>query len=475
MIAINGREGAFHRPMSRIAKFYRYAARLATVVVLLLAISLPPSVAVAQQAAPRLIRDAEIEGLMRLYTKPIFQAAGLSPGAVNVYLINDPRINAFVAGGQRIFINTGLLVQAKTPNEVIGVLAHETGHIAGGHLARMGQEIDRQSTTMIIGMLLGAAAMAGGAAAGNADAMRAGQGIMGGSGTLAQRLMLNYARAMEASADQAALKYLTATGQSASGMITLFQKLANQSIASAQYVDPYVMSHPMPMDRIRNLEVSAKASPYFKKKDSPELMMRHELMQAKLTGFLAPHQVFQKYPTSDTSMPARYARAIVMFRQGDTRNALPVIDSLIADLPKNPYFWELKGQALLEGGSPAKAIAPLRQAEKLLPSNGLIKILLAQALLGTETAENAQAALKTLRAAIKTENDVPSVYKLMAMAYGQLGDIPRAELATAEAAFLQGDRKLAVGKAQVALKAFKRGSSEWIRANDILNYTRKEK
>lgn len=450
------------------------SARHALVALLILAVSQAPMSALAQQAAPKLIRDAEIEGLMRLYTKPIFQAAGLSPGVVKVYLINDQRINAFVAGGQRIFINTGLLTQAKTPNEVIGVLAHETGHISGGHLARMGQEIDRQSTTVIIGMLLGAAAMAGGMATGEGDAMRAGQGIMGGAGTMAQRLVLNYVRAMEASADQAALKYLTATGQSAAGMLTLFQKLANQSIASAQFVDPYVMSHPMPMDRIRNLEVSAKASPYFNKKDSPELMMRHQLMQAKLTGFLTPHLVYQKYPTSDTSMPARYARAIVAFRQGDNRNALPIIDSLIADLPKNPYFWELKGQALLEGGSPGKAVAPLRQAEKLLPSNGLIKIMLAQALLGTETRENAQAAIKTLRSAQKTENDVPSVYKLMAMAYGQIGDIPRAELATAESAYLQGDRKLAIEKAERAVRTFKRGSPEWIRANDILNYTRKK-
>jgi len=203
-------------------------------------------------------------------------------------------------------------------------------------------------------------------------------------------------------------------------------------------------------------------------------MMRHQLMQAKLTGFLTPHLVYQKYPPSDDSMPARYARAIAAFRSGDTRNALPIIDSLIADLPKNPYFWELKGQALLEGGSPGKAIAPLRQAEKLLPSNGLIKLMLAQALLGTETPENAQAAIKTLRSAAKTENDVPSTYKLMAMAYGQIGDIPRAELATAESAYLMGDRKLAIQKALRALKTFKRGSSEWLRANDILNYTRKK-
>lgn len=474
MFINNTRGMGMRQAMHGIAGRFVNSARRWLLAILIVTVSQMPTIASAQEAAPKLIRDAEIEGLMRLYTKPIFQAAGLSPGVVKVYLINDQSINAFVAGGQRIFINTGLLTQAKTPNEVIGVLAHETGHIAGGHLARMGQELDRQSTTVIIGMLLGAAAMAGGMATGEGDAMRAGQGIMSGSGTLAQRMVLNYARAMESSADQAALKFLNATGQSAAGMLTLFQKLANQSIASAQFVDPYVLSHPMPFERIRNLEVAAKASPYFNKKDSPELVMRHQLMQAKLTGFLTPYLVFQKYPTSDTSMPARYARAIVMFRQGDTRNALPVIDSLIADLPKNPYFWELKGQALLEGGNPAKAIAPLTQAVKLLPSNGLIKIMLAQALIGTETPANAQTALRNLREAARSENDVPSVYKLTAMAYGQLGDIPRAELATAEAAYLQGDRKLAIEKAQIASKTFKRGSPEWLRANDILNYTRKK-
>lgn len=473
MVTSGAWETKIRQSVRRMAGAVLHSARHFLLALLVFAVAQVPLSAGAQQS-PKLIRDAEIEGLMRLYTKPIFQAAGLSPGAVKVYLINDQRINAFVAGGQRIFINTGLLTQSKTPNEVIGVLAHETGHISGGHLARMGQEIDRQSTTVIIGMLLGAAAMGAGMATGESDAMRAGQGIMGGAGTMAQRLVLNYVRAMEASADQAALKYLTATGQSAAGMLTLFQKLANQSIASTQFVDPYVMSHPMPFERIRNLEVAAKASPYFNKKDSPELMMRHQLMQAKLTGFLTPHLVYQKYPTSDDSMPARYARAIVAFRSGDTRNAIPIIDSLIADLPKNPYFWELKGQALLEGGSPAKAIAPLRQAEKLLPSNGLIKLMLAQALLGTEKPENAQAAIKTLRAAAKTENDVPSTFKLMAMAYGQIGDIPRAELATAESAYLMGDRKLAIEKAQRAARAFKRGSPEWLRANDILNYTRKK-
>ncbi|HTN95622.1 MAG TPA: M48 family metalloprotease [Nordella sp.] len=435
----------------------------------------PPALAQSKRKGPSLIRDAEIESLMRLYTKPIFQAAGLNPGSVHVYLINDPRINAFVAGGQRIFIHTGLLTQAKTPNEVIGVLAHETGHIAGGHLARMQIEIDRKSTATIIGMLLGAAAIAGGAVAGDGQVARAGGGIMMGSQGLTQRMVLSYARAMEASADQAAMKYLTATGQSGKGMLTLFEKLANQSMASLQNVDPYVLSHPMPLDRIRNLEISAKNSKYFNTLDKPEIMLRHKLMQAKLVGFLNPTQiVFQRYPTSDTSLPARYARAIAMFRSGDTRNAVKVIDTLIRDLPSDPYFLELKGQALLEGGQPAQAVAPLRQTVKMLPNSGLIRIMLAQALLGTETKANAQAALTELKLARKTEDDTPSLYQFMAMAYGIMGDIPRADLATAEFAFYRGDKELATEKAKIAMATLKRGSPDWLRANDILNFVNRE-
>lgn len=422
-----------------------------------------------------LIRDAEIESLMRLYARPIFKAAGLNPGSVHVYLINDPRINAFVAGGQRIFIHTGLLAQAKTPNEVIGVLAHETGHIAGGHLARMGNELDRKSTMAIIGTLMGAAAMVGGAVSGEGQAGRAGMGVMMGTQGMAQRLILNYARAMEASADQAALKYLTATGQSGKGMLTLFQKLAQQSIGSLRQIDPYVQSHPMPFDRIRNLETAARKTRYFNKADAPEVMLRHQLMQAKLFGFLSPPQtVFKRYPSSDKSLAGRYARAIAMFRSGDTRNAVVVIDTLTRDLPEDPYFWELKGQALLEGGQPAAAVAPLAQALKMLPNAGLIRIMYAQALLGTESRANAEAALSALRLAKKSESDSPQVFQYMAMAYGQLGDIPRAELTTAEAAFLRGDRDLATEKAKIALAGLKRGTPDWIRANDILNFASRE-
>jgi predicted Zn-dependent protease len=345
---------------------------------------------------------------------------GLTRTSVNVHLINHRGINAFVADGQRIFIYTGLLTGAKTPNEVIGVLAHETAHIAGGHLARIGLQLDKATNLAIITTLLGAAAVAGGIA-GSRGTARAGQGLMMGGAGLAQRNILSYARAQESAADQAAVRYLDKTGQSSKGMLELFHKLANQSLASAEFVDPYVMSHPMPLDRIRNLETLAKASPHFDKPDPPLLVLRHKLMQAKIIGFVeSPQAVYQKYPASDTSLPARYARAIAAFRIGDLKNALPVIEGLIAEIPENPYFWELKGQALLESGRAAQAIAPLQEAVRRLPTNGLVRMLLAQAQLGLDGKANAAAALESLKLAQRSEDDSPRLYMLMAQAYGRL-------------------------------------------------------
>ena len=422
-----------------------------------------------------LIRDAEIEGLLRLYSKPIFKAAGLNPAAVHVYIIRNDKINAFVANGQRLFVHTGLLMRTKTPNELIGVMAHETGHIAGGHLARMGSELDKASVKSIIGMLVGVAAIVGGQATGQEGASRAGQGIMLGTQGMAQRGFLAYQRDMEASADNAALKFLKATGQSAKGMLTLFQLLANESLASTADQDPYLFSHPMPLERIRNLELAAKSSPYFETLDPPQLVLRHQLMQAKLSGFLeSPQAVFQRYPSSYNSLPSRYARSIAMFRKGDNKSAIPIIDSLIRDLPTDPYFWELKGQALLEAGQATQALAPLKQANTLLPNSGLLQILYAQALLATGDDANAKPALSLLIRAKRTESDSVDISKYSAIAYARLGDVPRAELATAEAALAQGDTTLAVEKAKNLANQFKQGTPEWLKANDILNFATKK-
>ncbi len=434
--------------------------------------------AFAQQRGnnPRLIRDAEIEELMRRYLKPIFKVAGIPPKTVNIYLIDDSRINAFVAGGQRIFIHTGLIEQTATPNEIVGVLAHETAHVAGGHLARLGVQIDRASTQAIIGTLLGAAAAIG-AAKGGAGTGRGTTGALVLSGQeFAKRNLLTYVRAQEAAADEGALRYLDASGQSGRGMLELFQKLYSQSIASLQFVDPYAVTHPFPLQRIRVLENRVRASRHFNKTDKDYLVFRHNMAKAKLAGFTRTAQsVHSAYPASNTSIPAQYARAIAAYRLGDLPTAIPAIDRLIARIPKNPYFWELKGQALLEKGNPADAIAPLQQALKLYPNSGLIGILLAQALLAADTKQAARSALSVLSKAQRFEGESGTLHLLKARSYGILGDYARAELSTAESAMLRGDKKLAKIKAEGAKRRAKSGSTVWIRASDILNALEKKK
>jgi predicted Zn-dependent protease len=428
-----------------------------------------------QQSGPNLIRDAEIEGLLRQYSRPIFKAARINPDSVRVYVIADDTINAFVAGGQRIFINTGLFTKTKSYKEVIGVIAHESGHIAGGHLAKMQSEVDSASTERIIGMLLGAAAAVGGSAAGVQGAGQMGQGIIIGTQGVAQRRFLSYQRSMEATADQSGLRYLAATGNDPSGMLNLFQRMGNESLAMVADADPYLFSHPMPLDRIRNLEAAARQSPNFGTADDPGQKLRYELVKAKIIGYMqGPQRVFQRYPKSDTSLPARYARAVAMYRRGDLQNAFPVIDSMTAELPENPYFWELKAQAAQEAGQPAIGLPAIKKARARLPNNGLMQILHAQLLLDSGGKDNADQALKLLILAKKTEDNSPVIYKLQAQAHAAKGDVARAELSTAEYAFATGDRDLAIEKSKTAQERFKRGSAEWLRANDILTFASKK-
>ena len=428
----------------------------------------------ARNQGPPIIRDAEIEGLLRIYSGPIFKAAGINAKAARVVVIGETSINAFVSGGQRIFINSGLITRSERPNEVIGVLAHESGHIAGGHLAKARTELDQASTIAVVGALLGAAAMVGGAMAGDAGAAKVGEAAIIGSQSVAQRNFLVYARSMEATADESALRYLAATHQSAKGMLDLFRVLANESLASTHGTDPYAYSHPMPFDRIRALEAEAKASPDYNKPDDPALVLRHQLAKAKLIGFLQPQMVFQKYPTSDNSLPARYARAIVFFRRGDLNSALPIIDSLTRDLPQDPYFWELKAQAYLENGKADQGLPDIAKARSLLPNNGLLQILHAQMLLADESPAYADQAITLLHLAQRTEPGEASIYKFLAQGYGLKKQLPEAELATAEYAYATGDKQLAIEKATIAQKYLKKGSPGWLRAGDILSFASKK-
>ncbi len=415
-----------------------------------------------------IVRDAEIEQLLREYSQPILRTAGLSQQNIRVVIINDRSFNAFVADGRRIFINTGALTEAQVPNEVIGVLAHETGHISGGHLSKMREQLANATTQSIIATILGAGAMIAASQSGSASTRNAGMAAATAPQEMIRRSLLSYQRAHEEQADRAGVKYLTATAQSPKGMYDTFSRLADQMLFSARFADPYVQSHPMPKERVAALGELAQASPYWNKKDSPELQLRHDLMRAKLSGFTErPDTVARRYPGSDTSLPARYARAISAYRHSDLRAAIAQIDSLIQTQPNNAYFYELKGQALLESGQASTAIAPLRRAVQLAPNPALIQVMLGQALIAANDPKLAEEAVNLLRSALAREPEVPEGYTQLAMAYGRKGDLAQADLASAQAAAARGDMRTARDLATRAKTRFPVGTPGWVKADDI--------
>ena len=426
--------------------------------------------AASAQGLP-LIRDTEAEQLLRDYTRPILRTAGLEKQNIQMVIINEASFNAFVADGRRIFVNTGAIMQSETPNQIIGVLAHETGHLAGGHLAKLREQLANAQTQLIIAMLLGAGAMVAGARSGPGSGLsQAGAAAVQAPQEMIRRNLLSYQRQQEENADRAGVKYLTATGQSARGMYETFKRFTSDSMFAARGADPYLQSHPMPAERVAALEGLARSTPYWDKKDDPALQLRHDMVRAKISAFMErPDTVYRRYTTSNNSLPARYARAIVTYRHGDLRSAIAQIDSMIQEHPNNPYFYELRGQALLEGGRPAEAIAPLRKAVQLSNNAPLIEMLLGQALVASNNNAYTDEAIQILRAAVSRETEAPLGFSQLAMAYGRKGDYAQADLASAQAAFLRGDNKTARELASRAKTRFAIGTPGWVKADDIVS------
>jgi len=437
------------------------------------ALAVAPMAAVAQEnKGPPVLRDTETEQLLREYTRPILRAAGLEKHNIQMVIINQGVFNAFVADGRRIFVNYGAIMQSETPNQIIGVMAHETGHLAGGHLAKMREQMAQAQTQMIIAMLLGAGAMVAGAQGGgsNSGLANAGAAMFSAPGEIIRRNLLSYVRQQEENADKAGVKFLTATGQSARGMYETFKRFTDESLFAARGSDPYVQSHPMPAQRVAALEELARSSPYWDKKDDPALQLRHDMVRAKISAFMERQEtVYRRYPLSNNSLPARYAHAISTYLHGDLRSALAQIDALIQQQPNNPYFHEVRGQALLEGAKPQEAIAPLRKAAALSNNAPLIEILLGQALVATGNNAYTDEAIAILRAAVARETEAPIGYIQLAMAYGRKGDYAQADLASAQAAYLRGDSKTARDLASRAKTRFAIGTPGWVKADDIVS------
>ena len=435
------------------------------------AIGLSAALPAAAQGRLAIVRDAEIEALVRDYARPILKAAGLSSSGIEIVLINDPSFNAFVLG-RRIFINTGALMTAETPNEIIGVIAHEAGHIAGGHQQRLREQLARAQTMALVASALGLGAVAAGAMAKSGEMARAGAGIMAGGGEAARRSLLGYQRTEEAAADRSAITYLDRTGQSAKGMLTTFGRFQNALSLSGTRFDPYLQSHPMPRDRIANMEELARASPDFGKVDAPELQLRHDMMRAKIAAFTqnmgSTARMFRKSPTG---LPTLYGDAIATYLRGNPRSALAKADALIKSSPKNPYFRELRGDILIKANRAEDAAESYAAAVKLDPArSGVLQIGYAQALIATGEPAALQKAVSIATRAVDSDRDNPDAYQVLAQAYGRLGDEAEAELATAEGYFAGGkyqDAKIFAGRAQQKLKP---KSPPWLRAQDILNF-----
>lgn len=413
-----------------------------------------------------LIRDAEIERNLRNYSDPILAAAGLSPEAVDLYVVNDKNLNAFVAGGQNIFMNTGMIMTLETPNQLKGVIAHEAGHISGGHLVRGPEAYEKLQTPVLITALLGVAAIAAGAP-------DLGAGLIMGSQHIGQRGALSYSRTQESAADQAGVKFLHATGQSPRGMVEVFERFADQEILSGQRQDPFVRSHPMSRERVSALIDLVETSPFKDRRDSAGDQLGYDLMKAKLIGFInRPDAALRAYPVSDQSQPARYARAIAYFRGADLERGLREIDTLIQERPAYPFFWEMKGQMLVESARPKEGLAPYRKAAQLAPNEPLITASLGAALLAAEDEKLLPEAMAQLKQSIKVDPNNAMAWYHLATAYERSGDEARAQLATAERYFAIKN-PLAAQFASRAMQKLKAGSVDWQRARDIVAVAQK--
>lgn len=424
--------------------------------------------AAAADAGPSILRDAETEALFRDLGKPLIEAAGLDPRSVRLVLLNDPEINAFVTSGQAVYIQSGLIVGADNVNQLQGVVAHELGHVAGGHIIRMEDGAGEATGISIATLLLGAVALAAGAG-------DAGMGIMMAGQRAALGKFLAFSRAQESSADAAAVDYLSRAGVSGKGLLGMYGKFQNREYRLAIYAeDSYDRTHPLSTERIRTLEHRLQSDPAWAKPVDADLEERFQRVKAKLLGFVDPKQAVVKYPESDQRVPGHYARAYAYHLGAYPEKALAEANALVAADPDDPYFLELKGQILLESGRPAEAVAPLREATRLSGDEPLIASMLGHALISTDKREHFDEAKQVLKAAVGRDNQNPFAWYQLGIIYEREGDLGRAALATAERNSLEGNLKLALSSAQVAMRTISQGSPDYLRAQDIAMVSRAE-
>ena len=414
--------------------------------------------------AQEVLRDAETEAFFRDMSAPIITAAGLDPKNVDVVLLNDGEINAFVAGGQTVYMNSGLIGAAEHAEEVQGVFAHELGHIVGGHVIRSGEGTRPAMGITLLSLLLGAAAAAAGAP-------EAGMGIFMAGEQAAMGKYLAFSRAQEATADAASVKFLSGAGISGRGSVSFFEKLQNMEFRYGFHRtadSEFYSTHPMTADRLATLKDSFEHDPAWPRPENPDLQRRFLRVKAKLYGYLAePEQTLTAYPEYLNDVPAHYARAYAYHKQAFMDKELAETDAILDQEPDDPYALELKGQVLLESGRPLDAIPPLRRAVALTRNQPLIATTFGHALLATEDRANFAEALRVLKAAVARDHDNPFAWYELGVVYEAEGDTPRARLASAEQQQMELHFAEAMRNAEAAEAALPKGSPDWLRAQDI--------
>lgn len=435
----------------------RNVARLigaATAVGLVLTAASPAS---AQSA----IRDTEIETIIHEWSDPVFTAMGLDSSEIEILLINESDLNAFATRGRIMGLNTGLILRTRNPGELLGVIAHEAGHIKNRHTLRDGaQQAGMQPLLMT--MALGALAIAAGAP-------DAGAVLLGNSQYFGTLSALRYMTHQEGEADNTGARALERAGLSGRGLLSFFENFRSQEVFSDARRYPYFRSHPLSSQRIENLRRFVSEQSNYDKTDSPERMAQHALILAKIHAFMdAPNATLRDYPESDVSLPGRYARAIAWYRDGQTERALAAVDVLLAEQPENPYFWELKGQILFEEGRPAEAIGAHQRSVELKPDAPLLRINLAHAMIETRDPARLDQAVDQLKRATTLEKDNTLGWRLLSQAYASQGKEGEARLASAEMYFAMGAEQQATQFALRARDMLEPGSAEWTRAMDIV-------
>jgi predicted Zn-dependent protease len=431
----------------------------------LLVTGLAISPAYAQSGRMTVIRDVEIEKSLRDMATPIFQAAGLNPKSIRIVIVRDPTLNAYVAGGMNIFLHTALLQATDDPLQLIGVMAHETGHISGGHLSRGTAAMKSASTQAILSMILGVGAAI---ASGNPQA---GAAVISGGQHIATRSVLSFTRAQEGAADAAGMRFLDQSRLSSRGLEEFLEKLQAQEGSSTSREVEYARTHPLTQDRIDAVKSHVKDSTYVNAKPAAQIAEAHARIKAKLLGYLQPEAALLRYGDKDARVSARYARAIAYYQKSEMIPALNILDGLMKEEPNNPYFMELKGQILFESGRVKEAEAPYRKAVEITDA-GLLHAAYGHVLLEMKDSTRLDEAIRHLELSLKTEPHEPATWRFLATAWGEKKSEGMVAYCLAEEALAQAQNDGARQWAERALKLLPKGSPYALRSQDIIKEAR---